>query len=193
MIIINVDIVISFLLLFISIIYSLTFNNIYLFNLHNIINIILYKILLYYCCNIQIKLYTLNLFIPILYFFDNKFLFMKLLLSAYFFTFLYNYQKNNKYINLLKYFIYIFLFEDNKHKFFFNDHFIILYILNIINQQIPIIYSLYYIITNLPYFTTPIFTIFIHSFIFNKNEYSFFTIFINNFLILFFIYLQNYI
>lgn len=193
MIIINVNCVITFFLLFISISYSLTFNNIYFFNLYNIINIILYQLLLYYYCNIYIKLYTLNLFIPILYFYDNKFLFMKLLLSSYFFTFLYNYQKNNKYINLLKYFIYIFLYEDNINKFFFNDHFIILYILNIINQQIPIIYSIYLIFINLPYDFTVIFTIFIHYFIFNKFEYSPFTIFTNNFLILFFFYIKNYI
>lgn len=193
MIIINVNNVILFFLLFISICYSITFTNIYLFNLYNFINIILYQLLLNYYCNINIKLYTLNLFIPILYFFNNKFLFMKLLLSSYLFTFLYNYQKNNKYINLLKYFIYIFLYENNQHKIFLNDHFIILYILNIINYQLPIIYSLYLIITNLPYFTTPIFSIFIYFYIFNKYEYSYFIIFFNNILIILFFYLQNYI
>jgi hypothetical protein len=188
--IINKKMILLFILFALNVLYSLTFNNIILFYLINGINIIIFDLIFYYIYSKHIKLFTLNLFLCSFYFYEEKFLFTKLILTSYFFTFIYNSKKTNKIIEITKYFSYIFLFEDNQHKIFLNDHLLILYFLSIISIQLSKIYTIIQIAIIFQFNGIILFIIFLHKIIMNKYIFSNVEIFINDFCIIFLYYIK---
>ena len=182
--------ILLFILFALNVLYSLTFNNIILFCLINGINIIIFDLIFYYIYSKHIKLFTLNLFLCSFYFYEEKFLFTKLILTSYFFTFIYNLKKTNKIIEITKYFFYIFLFEDNQHKIFLNDHLLILYFLSIISIQLSKIYTIIQIAIIFQFNGIILFIIFLHKIIMNKYIFSNVEIFINDFCIIFLYYIK---
>ena len=193
MIIVNVNLVLYYSLLIINILYSITHTNILFFSLHNILNLILLDLIIYYQFNKHIKIITLNLMIASIYCFHSKYLFIKILITSYFFTYYYNVEQNNRILEEIKYSIYIFLFEDNIHKYFFNDHLIIIHILCMCHKELGKIYSIYMITCSLEFNSVFIFTIFLYSCIFKKYSYTFYEIIFNDFCILLFYNLKNII
>ena len=182
--------VILFILLAINVLYSLTFNNIILFCIFNSINIIVFDLIFYYTYSKHIKLFTLNLFLYSFYFYRDKFLFTKLILTSYFFTFIYNLKKTNKILEITKYFFYIFLFEDNQHKIFLNDHLMILYFLSLLSIQLSKIYTIIQISIIFPFNGIILFIIFLHKIMMNKYIFSNIEIFLNDFCIIFLYYFK---